>query len=1649
MKLKRIIAAVLSAVTLLGIMPFAAYAANWGEGDTLDDALSQLKVGFDDTLLDWLVLPNLGTINLRYTYFQYKNERTGTIDEQPVYCIDPTKGGAYEIVAAIGPNNDGSRTATYIRGEKVGDAKYKAILAAGYPHMRLTGLGLETIEEGYYATKLALWMYIRGNDPSKLTINPKYGGSDPVALRVRAAAVKIYTTGTNSSGIREPSLTMTGKPSATANLDANGEYYVQGVEIIASGWVGTNPDACGDVQLSWDSPPPAGTIVLGSDGEDITSTMNVKMGSGANGWTGKVTIKYPASGIDAETFTPPTLKAKAIVPNDGIYVAYAEAGKDKYQRYLVESDPKIELTASFVSQVSAPEPFPEDSGLRIRKLETGTSIPLEGAVFEIRDPDGKLIYSMATDASGIIDIPLYASGNYTVTEITPPQYHMLPENRTQSVTVRYGEVAEVTFTNAPFGTLRVVKRDAANGMPLGGAAVRIRNITTNTTREMRTDSSGSAVFEKLPVGAYEIVEITAPDGYALDSSAHTVNVVPLSEGETSYTLTNKANPGLRITKFDRQTMTPIAGVTFEVWRDGELYGSYVTDAWGEIELRNLPAGTYTAREVATVEPYVLDPTAQWIEIKAGQGYISELVFFNLTKPGIHLVKVDSGTFAPLVNARFLIKQVSGSYAKEFTTDVNGEIDLTGLDPGAYTVEEITAPDGYLIDDAIRTIQINAGENAQFVFTDTQKPGLEIVKYDPVADRYLGGATFRIAKIEDGSHYLDRITDTNGKITIDGLEPGIYSVQEIAAPSGYVINGTEYHVELFPGRVSQLVVVNEKKPDLKIIKTDAVTGKPVAGVTFKVNKAEKAGSGTLTTVTTDANGEALLTALDPGIYQVTEQSVPDGYLLDGTPQFITLFPNKTGVVQFQNYPKPTLTINKVDSITGDPIKGALFRVTYASNNTFTGEINDLGTYYTDENGQIVLEKLTDGWYRITELEPAAGYAIKDPAAQDIYVKAGESKTVIFENTPLNSIIIKKVDADTGEVLQGAKFRLSYLSGTSGTSGTVIGEYTTSANGTVTITGLAAGTYQVQEIQAPDGYEITEASKTVYITENEQAVITVEFADKKHSGLLIKKVDSVTGAALPGAVFKITDSSGAVVGTANGEYTTDANGLIQISNLSAGTYLVTEVKAPDGYVLDKETKSIQVKNDGGVYTLTFSNTPEGGLQIRKSDEETGKAISGVEFEVRKMNGEIIGHYTTDSKGMIRLPNLDAGWYTVIETKAAKGYLLDSTARNVEIKEGQTKVLTVTNRQASSVLIHKVDSVTGKGIYGVVFLLYDARMNPIGRYTSDQNGFVYVDKTLEDGKYHAQEIEAADGYILDNTIKTFYIEYGATSTITWKNTPEKAQIQIVKYASDYNSVTGAPAGSLLKGAVFEISQARSGKVVGYITTDARGVAASEPLPLGRYIVKEVTAPPYYQLSGEPFDVTLEYSGQIIRLSAYNKSASLGTEIKKVGNQEIIAGDRMRYDISLANTSNVPLSDFYWSDRIPTDAARAQTLTTGTYNQRLYYRVLYKTNAGEWRVLASNLLSTNNYAFNLSAAALGLGGGEVITNIKFEFGTVQAGFASVTKPTITVQTLSTLASGYQIINRCEVGGQYGGAWQTSTAAWVTKVVRYGPSPSLPKTGY
>ena len=1207
---------------------------------------------------------------------------------------------------------------------------------------------------------------------------------------------------------------------------------------------------------------------------------------------------------------------------------------------------------------------------------------------------------------------------------------------------------------------------------------------------------------------------------------------------------------------------------------------------------------------------------------------------------IVLKKTAGGTTTGLAGARFSI-YFNGQIVGSDITNAQGEIYVEDAATGLWSFVETSAPDGFCVDPTPKSVYVDVSEGDReysVAATNYELPDMKIIKRDAMSGKPIAGTVFSIKSVT-GSYSTSVTTGTDGSATLSAIPAGVYVVREESVPEPYIVTNTEQTVALRPGKTSEVTFVDYEKPGLEIIKKNIANGEPIEGVTYRIEQIDGNFS---TSATTDNHGRIFLDSVPVGTFKVTEINVPSHVILCPIPQEVALKPGETSTVTFFNALKPNLEIRKVDSVTGDPVKGAKFQIWYGSNHTDTGELNDLGTYFSDASGKIILPEIKDGWYKVTELEAPHGYSIKEPATQECFISGGESKVLTFENTPLSAIIIRKVDSESGQPLEGAWFRVRYLGGTSGTGGTVVGEIKTSQNGTAILTGLAAGTYVCEEISAPDGYVITDAAETVYLSGKDQDVITVTFGNDKMGSLLIVKKDSVTGAPISDVEFFITDSDGSVIGTANGRYVTDSAGTIRIDGLTPGmTIIAREVRAKDGYILDDTPQSIKIKrnavmtlefrnqpkggvlvkkvdavtnapisdveflvtdSDGnlignangkfvtdsaGAFTITdvapgttliiketrakagyilddtpqtvkvksndivmvefrnqpkgnliivkqdsvtkeplegvefkivyadgsyvdaeggtlsstglywtdkegkitisgisgtivatevksipgytidensrtqtvvvnpndtqtlyFYNTPVGGLQIIKSDKDSGKRISGVKFEIRKMNGEIIGTYTTDSDGVIYLPEAESGWYTVTELEAASGYLLDTTPHRIEVKDGQTATLEITNHKSSRILLHKVDKGTGKGIYGAVFLLYDSNHNPIGEYVTDQDGYIYANEGLADGRYYLREIKAAPGYVLDPELKTIYVCYGSTTEIEWSNTAECGQIQIIKKSADDNATNGLPAGTLLEGAVFEIYD-KAGNVVDTIKSDRNGRAISKTLPLSRYTVREIKAPANYSINPTVMTAYLEFNGQIVTFEVQNTSVSTGVSIKKTGPVQAVPGQPIRYVFSqIKNSSNVALDSFYWRDQLPAQVMLSK-IVTGSYNQPLSYKVVYKTNlSGDYRTLADNLSTSKVYVLDARPAVLGLAANERVTEVMFVFGNVKAGFAQVETPYIYATARSGLANNASVVNVADVGGLYNGQWIQAVSHWLTTVYTK-TTVKLPKTGY
>ena len=1736
---KRFLSILLAMVMAFSILPTASLAAG-----SVEEALGEIDIYNGGQELSYLMI-NGRVRTLIYTYYNYVNAK-GEIKEIPAYCVNPNTTGVPQTV-------DVGESIEYLAEEKTSDPKVLGIVANGYPTRSLEELGLENKYQGYYATKMALWCYLLSNwDINNLKVNSALSGVElQRAQKMLAAAKDIYARGTAWNEVLSPEVTCTPDRDTAYEVTIDGKQYKQQVFTFWSKtWV---CDYAVEVSFTDPGSVPRGTRIVDMNNRDITTITTDGTG---DGYAGKFKVLYPLESVEGETGSV-QLSFRTHVYKYAVFYAICQE-KDEYgelQNYVVDTDPTTEMDLSTFSNY-ADQPVEEyDTGLRIIKYETGTEIPISGARFEVVGPDGDSVGTFVTNGDGRIEIPLSKSGNYTVIEREAPQHYMISEEPAQNVTVVYDEVAEVTFFNDPYGTLRIEKK-SNTGMNLPGAVITVEHIESGQTFTATTSSAGVAIFDEIPLGAYRIQEKTAPVGWQLDDTVYTATVVA---GETTtIPIINEELPGLRIIKYDRKNMVAMPNVTFAVYRDGEFLGNFKTDQFGEILIADAEPGTYRAFEVDTGdEGHILDTTPQEVELHAGDG-IKELLFFNDVKPGLRLVKVDSDDPSKVIpNAVFEIKSVEGTYGpQEFRTDENGEIDLSMLPPGSYVVTEKSC-DGYVIDEAQRIIELKPNEDAQFVFTNHIKPSLQLIKLSSDGSR-LAGVTFRIAKIEDGSHYLDRTTSSTGEILVSDLEPGVYSVRELSSVSNHIPDDTEHHVELFPGQTSTITLTNDKRPNLYIHKTDADTGEPIEHTVYLVKGAD---GHSIAEVETDENGVAVVENLLPGVVEVIEKSVPEPYLLAEDSQMVTLFPNRDRDVYFQNYKRPTIEIIKENSITHDRIENVPFQVWYASNNTATGEYNDLGVFYTDEEGRIVLSdpdlSLRDGWFRVKELEPAPGFALADPDTQEAFIAAGEGHTFRFLNRPLSAISVWKYDSETGAAIEGAVFQVRYLSGnTSGTGGTVIGTYRTSANGSFTVTGCKAGTYIIEELSSDGSHVIDTPPQTVYLSGENQEVVQVYFGNSPKGSLLIKKVSSADNSPISDVQFFVTESDGTVVGDSNGYFVTDSAGTILIEGIDPGTTLVVkETRAKDGFLLDDTPQTAQIKagqtvtlefrnqptgqliihklsgddrktplegvqfkitySDGsfvdadsgqlssnGLYwsnsagqiilsgltgtvvvtevesipgytidpntqsqtvvinpndtqELYFYNNPIGGIEIIKVNaSKTSERIPDTTFEIRRMDDALVDTITTDRNGRAYL-SLEDGSYYALEVEANPDFVLDDTPHYFEVKNGEVTTLRIKNEANSGILIHKVDT-SGEGIYGVKFLLYDEDRNPIGEFTSDDEGWVYItaddlpDGANTSGRFYLRELEAAEGYILDEEYKTVYVRPGRTAEIEWVNTAITGQIQIWKKSADDNPINGFPAGTPLEGAVFGIYN-KANALVDTVESDSRGLAVSKPLPLGRYTVKEISSPQFYSVSDEEVTVYLEHEGQIVQVEYLNESVYTNVSISKSGYTQVVPGQEIRYTFKdIGNNSTVPLDSFYWRDTLPTDAVRLDKIITGTYSARLNYKVVFQTNLNDTqRVLADNLNTQKNYTLDASPAALGLASNEYVTQVTFLFGRVPGGFKQVETPYIYCDVLSSLSHEYRFANKCDVGGMWQNQWVQATDRWVTIIYRGGPVPTLPRTGY
>ena len=1100
---------------------------------------------------------------------------------------------------------------------------------------------------------------------------------------------------------------------------------------------------------------------------------------------------------------------------------------------------------------------------------------LEGVKFKCWSEDGYYA-EIITDRNGIAKFDGLPPDTFYVQEIATIDGYKLDDTIHKVTVPKEGTNDQIVYLDVVNeenkNEAQIKKVDADTGMTLPGAKFRVTG-PDGYDQELTSDENGIVKLTGLKIGDYTVQEIKAPEGYNLATKPYYFTIhADASKNKFEHVLENiPIKNKVKIKKIDEATLQPLKGAKFNITGPDGYSRVEVTNTLGEIDLGDVLYGDYTITEIESPEGYqMLEKPVKFSVTKDGEEQIIKIK--NKKKIGeLKLYKTDEETGKPLQYAKYRIQGPNG-YDVEIQTDKDGIIHVDFAEYGKYTVQEIEAPEGYVLNDKIWEIDVTEHKQV-YEIRATNRVAQGKVIIDKVDDigQPVPNATFEI-KRQDGEYTKQGTTDDNGHLEFNKVPWGRYQLKEISAPDGYVLDPSarDFVLDKDQQEFKYQYVNRRIKGQLIITKIDKDTKQPLKGATFEIKK----GNTLIQTVTTDDTGVAKLDQLPYGEYTVIEKEAPPGYLLNTTPQKINIvqdaeiyhvtFENKAG--------KGNIEITKTEDGSGRKLAGAEFAI-------WDKSMAQVDTVVTGESGVGVSSSLPVGTYYVQETRAPEGYVI-DPKMHTVVI--GEEGRVIKYSMPnkqiLGKVKIKKVDAVTGTTLEGVEFKIYDKANPD----VVIDTLITDEFGMATSKELPFGDYIIKESKTPNGYfplvkdyefKIDRHDKVVEFTiENKPILVDV----------IVNKTGETTGKALPGAVFQLKKNGEIMnfkVGTqVISSLTTDSQGKIKFpQKLGVGKYELIEIKAPSGYLSAKPVKfeitADSVKeNPNGIVINVKDKEIKGDVKLVKVDEDTGKPMPNITFELFDKNDNSLGKYTTDENGVIEVKDLEYGEYYFKEVSKPHGYVEDTEKIYFMIqKDGQTITLNKTNKLIDGdVELTKVDIDTGETLSGVTFKLVNANTNEVvGTYTTDSTGKFRVND-LPFGKYYIKEIQGLEGYESDDSPEVFYIqESGELITITKYNKKIKGKIQINK--------TDVSDGKVIPDCGFRIWKDDKKTIVIEGKTDKNGIAEFE-LGYGKYYYQEFDAPEGYVLDNRLYPFEIKENGEIVKAHMTNEKIKGTMELSKV---------------------------------------------------------------------------------------------------------------------------------------------------------------------------
>ncbi|GGI65732.1 SpaA isopeptide-forming pilin-related protein [Enterococcus alcedinis] len=1154
----------------------------------------------------------------------------------------------------------------------------------------------------------------------------------------------------------------------------------------------------------------------------------------------------------------------------------------------VELVEEIEITVEAEVSEGGGTAVGEAGRLEIRKVDANGDI-LTGATFELWDKKNvQKLREGDVSKEGTLLFGKLPYGEYILKETKAPTGHTIPDDLVtgRKVTINKETSAVGFYLDIENARNRVtLEKEAKDGKKLVGAIFKLEQLIDGKWQVVKgkealtTDSKGQIIVEELTEGQYRFIETKAPEGYILDQTPIEVTVVTNENHQTPEVKVTAKNYQGSVSFIKKDGNTLLAGAVFKVKQltDGsgkevnkELPGTYTSKADGSVTISNLAPGTYEVTEITAPNGYLLNTQKIKFEIEnehAGEPAFVELADFLNYKGSVELIKTDKDQKG-LSGAIFQVKDEQGkNVGAPVTSAANGKVTIEGLAPGKYTLNETQAPDGYIQNTQPIPFEIATSSNGKPEVIQTgnfvnYKGSVRLKKINAQNDG-LEGAKFELYKLEGDSTTWTRLSEhtsvLKGQIEINDLAPGKYKLVEIEAPTDYVLNS--YPVFFEVAEAHQGVVSLQNLGDFQNFKGEAVInktdadGQPLAGSKFDLFEFVGGNEVLKAEIESNENGELNFPLLSPGSYKMIETQAPAGHLVNANPIYFTVEPSSGGVTpekdvfEFNNY-QSTIEFTKTDE-NGVSLLGATFNIYQA-----TEDGGKTGTPLNPEpltslNGLYTYVGLEVGKYVLEEVDPAIGF-IKNTELMPFEVKSqiGEPEVIElpnFINYQGDLSFLKKDNA--GEALAGAEFTI-----TSEIEGFKPITVVAGKDGKVSFENLAPGDYQITETKAASGYILN--TKVIDVTidaETAGAPEAIELADfVNYKGSVSFFKTSEDKQLLAGAEFTLYQGKETIETVTVGK-----DGKVQFTELSPGEYTIKETKAAPDYILNTAEMAVTIVEESldqeaiDVQLDNFINY-KGSISFIKTDK-LGNALEGAEFTLtsEKEGFEPIIE-TADAEGNVRFDALSPGNYTVKETKAAPGYILNTTEIPVTIVEesDNTAEIAVTLDDVvnykGSVSFVKTDKF-GQGLAGAEFTLTAEKeeFEPI-TVVADEAGNVHFEE-LSPGNYTIKETKAASGFILNTTEIPVTIVENAEET----NAIDVVLDDFINYKGSVSFLKVNREGLGLFGATFTLYQ--GDEAIQSVQSDIEGMVQFEELAPGEYTIRETKAALGHILNTRVIPVTI----------------------------------------------------------------------------------------------------------------------------------------------------------------------------------------------------